>query len=877
MSNLQCHEGRGLLIYLKDSFNYCQIQTHSKFVEHLLFQLHLDSFKLNILAIYRSPNSTVQNNAELNTLISKVCQGDDNETIVVGDFNFPNINWNSVSTTKSIESPEYVLLQTIQDNFLYQHVTAPTRQRGSDNPSILDLVFSKNDVIADLTVSSPIGKSDHGTIKFNVNVGTHKISPVTKKLNFFKVDYDVIRYHLRQIDWLPLFETNDVNIAWEFFISNISKIISQCVPVYSNSIHKFKISRNYLSFINKKHRLWTKFMKNQTAENRIAYNRARNRVKNLSRQRRNKFENDLANSAKTNPKAIWKYINSRSKNNVSISCISSPSGDNITNEQEIVDNFNKFFASVYVNEPSDLPFVLPYNGQMLSQMTIEESVVLQSLKELDVNKPPGPDNIHPKFLYETAVLISKPLTHIFSLSLRSSILPAEWKVAKITPIFKTGNKSHTNNYRPISLNSNICKILEKLIRDKLMTHLVENNILIQNQFGFIPKKSTTLQLLLYLEKLTEAIENNKTMTAIYFDFQKAFDTVPHKRLIHKLSTVGITGQLSAWLSNYLSERSHFVQIGQSKSSLLSQTSGIPQGTILGPLLFLIYINDLPQNLVVNSLLFADDLKIFAINHPDNILQLEVQKISEWCSKWLLRFNPDKCKQISFGSDKVLPLTLDNAVIAHTTTQKDLGIMVDNKLNFDEHIELKVKKANQILGIIRRSFTSLSHNSFIKLYKALVRSHLEYGVSVWHPHKIKHIEMIESVQRRATRYLPGLKSLSYENRLKILNLPSLTYRRIRGDMIIVYKLLNNYYNVDPSLLINLKTYSDVRLTGRNHILAIFHEFCNKDTRKYFFTNRVAHHWNNLPHHVIFSPSLNTFKNRLDDYWDKIPFKYDYKAI
>ena len=875
LSNLQCSNGRGLLIYVKDCYTFSQVSTNIPFSEHMLVQLVLNSKTINILVIYRSPNSSEVNNNELISLINNTYHLNSDELIILGDFNYPSINWNTLSTDKHPHSAEYSILKCVLDNSLLQYVTSPTRQRGSDRPNILDLVFAKRDVISNLSIISPIGKSDHASITFDINISSYKQSSSTKKLNFFKADYISICSHIRKIDWSPLLKSSDIDYAWNYFISKIYPLIDKFVPLHCDSKHQINLSSSEILLIKSKHRLWTRYMENQTPENRLKYTRARNKVKNLARRKRNDFENSLACNSKKNPKAIWKYINSKSKNSSSITCITSEDGTKLYGDQEIAETFNKFFASVYQKEPLGLPTIPQESDKTLAHITISEAEVLHQLKEININKPPGPDNIHPKFLMETSNLISKPLTHLFNLSLKSGSLPKDWKTSKVTPIFKSGSKSCTNNYRPISVNSNVCKILEKILRDALMSHLMNNNLLSVEQHGFVPKKSTCLQLLLYMDRLTEAFENNSSLISVYFDFRKAFDTVPHKRLIHKLKTVGITGHLRSWLENYLENRFHYVQVGHSKSTLVKQTSGIPQGTILGPILFLIYVNDLPKCINATSLLFADDLKIFSDNINLN-LQTEINKLSDWSENWLLKFNPLKCKYMSYGNEMVLPLHINNSPIENTNQQKDLGIIFDSKLDFNQHIHEKVSKANQILGIVRRSFKFLNYSSFLKLYKALVRNHLEYGVVIWHPYKMKHIDLIESVQRRATRYLPGLKTLPYEQRLKILKLPTLRYRRVRGDMIEVYKILNGYYNVDPKLLISLKTSLEIRLTSRNHPLTIFQEVCTKNTRKNFFSNRVTKYWNNLPSHVIFSPSLNSFKNRLDEHWDKIPFKYDYKG-
>ena len=376
--------------------------------------------------------------------------------------------------------------------------------------------------------------------------------------------------------------------------------------------------------------------------------------------------------------------------------------------------------------------------------------------------------------------------------------------------------------------------------------------------------------------ITETLDKGENTCCIYFDFRKAFDKVPHKRLINKLSAFGLSGNLKLWLSNFLTNRKHFVQIGNKHSATNIQKSGIPQGTILGPLLFIIYINDLPGITQLSSLLFADDFKVFSSGNNFSMLQNELEKVGDWSKTWLLDFNYDKCCSIAFGNHCLLPeLKVNNHVIKPVESQNDLGVIIDKKLNFNEHIVHKVNKANKILGIIRRSFCKLDNKSFINLYTGLVRSHLEYGVEVWFPHLYKHIDLIENVQRRVNQTFIKLKAFISSRKTAPTQSPTLTYRRKRGDMIQTYKILNNYYNLNFRSLLHLKSSSSIRLLPRNNQLALFQEQSNKSVRQNFFSNRVTTLWNSLPNEVVLAPNLNSFKNRLDTYWSGIGFKFLYR--
>ena len=416
-------------------------------------------------------------------------------------------------------------------------------------------------------------------------------------------------------------------------------------------------------------------------------------------------------------------------------------------------------------------------------------------------------------------------------------------------------------------------------------HILDNqNLIISNyQFGFLKGRSTNLQLLHVLDNWTAALDNRIPTDIILMDFKKAFDTVPHERLLFKLYCYGLRDPLLGWVKSFLTGRSQRVCVNGYFSEWHTITSGIPQGSILGPLLFVIYINDMPS--LTNSLtyLFADDTKIYRpINSMEDclILQDDLDTLQTWSNNWLLQFHPSKCFVLTIGKslfnfDYTLPNMHDNSrtLLGHVAEAKDLGVVVDGNLSFDSHINTKINKANSILGIIRRSFVHLDQATLVMLYVALVRPHIEFANTIWHPYLKKHINAIEAVQRRATKLIYSLKNLPYNERLQYLGLPSLSYRRLRGDMIETYKIIHNLY--DPRVSANiLNKHSDPSTRGNSHKLYLIR--ANTELRRNYFSLRITSTWNTLPDSVILAPSLNSFKNRLDKFWHNNPIKYDYEA-
>ena len=324
---------------------------------------------------------------------------------------------------------------------------------------------------------------------------------------------------------------------------------------------------------------------------------------------------------------------------------------------------------------------------------------------------------------------------------------------------------------------------------------------------------------------------------------KAFDNVPHKRLIGKLKSYGIEYYTLRWIQGFLSDLVQ--QVNQCKWYKFRVgkciTSGIPQGSVLGPILFVLNINDLPENIVSNVYMFADDTKVFntiTSPHDQHTLQNDLDYLTSWSSKCLLRFHPDKCNVMHVG-EKIPQEYAYNLKIDNTAHELDIGVIIDSNLEVDKHINQKINKANSIMAVIR-SFTNLNQHNVLPLYKALVRSHLDHAKSIWSPYKQKYKDAIENVQRRATKQLPGMK-----NRLQRLKLPTLAYRRTRGDMIEVYKLLHGKYNSDVSNISKLHKDSDTREGTRGHSLKLFIEHACTNVRKESFSLRVTRLWNDLP--------------------------------
>ena len=443
------------------------------------------------------------------------------------------------------------------------------------------------------------------------------------------------------------------------------------------------------------------------------------------------------------------------------------------------------------------------------------------------------------------------------------ILPSQWLEASITAIHKKGANSNVGNYRPVSLTSVICKIIESIIRDSILEYMVRNNLFSNDQHGFVPSRDCMTNLLLTIETLTTIIEDGGSVDTIYTDFAKTFDSVPHKRLLSKVNALGIKGTILQWINSFLSNRRQRVVVEGKSSSLENVNSGIPQGTVLGPILFVIFVNDLTGDLTSMTKLFADDTKVYReVNNCEDAssLQEDVETLTTWSRVWQLPFNATKCKCMHFGKkNQQHKYKMNEHTLEEVEVEKDLGVIVDKNLKFHKHTLFVVKKGNTILRLIKRSFTGLDHKTLPKLFKAMVQPHLEYGNVVWGPHFKLDQQAIERVQKRATKLIRNIKDLPYSERLKDLNLPSLSYKR-RRVIRCKHKIISGKANIDKNIFFQFST-----TATRGHRYKIYKQRATKLPKIQSFSNRIVSEWNNLSAEVVDSKTTNEFKTRLYDLW------------
>jgi hypothetical protein len=516
-----------------------------------------------------------------------------------------------------------------------------------------------------------------------------------------------------------------------------------------------------------------------------------------------------------------------------------------------------------------LPPVQFLTDQRLNKITTNENEVLKILKSLDIGKANGSDGVSNRLLKEASQSIASPLSDLFNKSFTLAQVPKKWKESNICPIFKKDDRSLVTNYRPISLLSCVGKVQERIVFIHLYHYLKINNLLTWKNSGFKQLDSAINQLLLITDKIHKALESGKEVCMIFLDVFKAFDRVWHQGLIYKLSCLGVEGTLLSWMKNYLMDRKIRVVINGQTTEWESTNAGVPQGSILGPLLFLVFINDIVNNIESDIHLFADDTSLMDIV-DDHILSYsklnrDLTRLSTWANRWLVTFNATKTVflQVSRKVNQAPKpnLILNGMAIREVQTHKHLGLIFNNTLSWNDHIDSLVTKASRCIGLLRRINRDVPRECLEILFKSMIRPILEYCDIIYDGSPDTHLKRLESTQRQAAlTCTSAYKHTSHETLLEELSWAPLLIRRKHHRLNLMYKIQNG---ISPEYLTNLcppltreRTNYDLR-TGMN----ITAPQQRTTTYQNSFFPHTINDWNNLPLNIREIPTLDSFKETI----------------
>ena len=658
--------------------------------------------------------------------------------------------------------------------------------------------------------------SPNGFAKLNLKV---IYPPVYERRiwDFSKADTNSIQQAISKIKWQSSFLNLNVNERVEMLTTTIMNVCSNYIP---NKVIKVRdkdapwMNPEIKHLILDKAKIYRKYVKNGKQDCDFqSLREVQARCKALIKERKQNYYQKLSNSLNDPqilPKKYWsilhRFLNIRKSPTIP------PIRHNdkmVTDISEKANIFNSFFAKQcsILKTDSILPNKLTYfTNKQLNTATFEADKILSIIRSLDINKAHGCDDISVRMIKICDKSIINPLTNIFNTAQEFETFPSSWKRGNILPCYKKGDKSLVNNYRPVSLLPIFGKILEKCIYDNLYSFFEDNKLFTNCQSGFRKGDSCISQLLAIVHEISRNFDANPSIDTrgIFLDISKAFDRVWHEGLIYKLQTYGITGPLLGLIKDFLSDRLQRVTINGQTSSWEKVLAGVPQGSILGPLLFLIYVNDLPSGIKSNVKIFADDTSLFSkvtnFATSATMLNSDMVTVSNWAKKWKMSFNPDPTKQaveVYFSRKKLAnappPVIFNDIAVPVEPYQKHLGMFLDNRLTFSQHVNEKISKVNKIIGVILRLRNSLPRHSLLTIYKAFARPHLDYGDIIYDdPTNNSFISRLESIQYNAALAITGcIRGTSRDKLYAEIGLESLADRRHCRKVCFFFKIVNGF--------------------------------------------------------------------------------------
>jgi len=857
----------GVLLACRKTLN-CKTLNINTVSEALACQLLFNNNEsLIVCAFYRPPNRSLESITSLcNFFKSIVDQYPSSPIWFTGDLNLPNIDWetNHVNGSNYPNSLCELIIDFILEYGFTQTVNSATREE-----NILDVFFTNRPSLVHTCHTIP-GISDHEAVLIESSIILPPQQTKLRKIILWnQADTQSIKESIEQFS-TEFFEkysqSTPVDILWEEFRLLCIDCISSIPTRSMCTIQKQPWITSYIRRLSRKKKRLYKIAKQTNSPHKWqAYKNLKKEVQQKCRAAYQHYITSLTDETGSVTKRLWSYIKSQRKDSCNITSLKH--NDVLYNEDHTKAKLlNNYFTSVYTpisSSPSPSLNNPPYPD--ISELSIDVNGVAKLMQELDASKAPGPDRIPSRFLKLFYIELAPILTVVFQSSIYHATVPQDWKQANIVPIFKKGDHTLCQNYRPVSLTSVCSKLLEHILYSHIYSHLSTHNILCDEQHGFRHARSCESQLITTVNDFAATLNNKGQTDAILLDFSKAFDRVSHQHLYHKLNHYGIRGNLLEWVKHFLSGRCQQVIVNGEQSDPAEVTSGVPQGTVLAPLLFLCFINDLPDNIISSVKLYADDVILYRVIHSEedcHHLQQDLQTLQEWATKWDMSFNIQKCEFLRI-TNKINSIRfqykLNSEVIREATHSKYLGVTIDSKLSWSQHIREVISKANKVKGFLQRNLRSLPMSVKANCFKSLVKPILEYACVVWAPHTQKDISNVESVQRRAARFV--FNDYSYHSSvtemLHRLNWPSLSSCRDQLKAITMFKIVHNLIDISPTYLTPVtSTYN-----WRGHPLKFQQPATRTDSYLYSFFPSAIKIWNALPDDVILSTTLNQFKSKL----------------
>lgn len=879
--------GGGVLLAVNSRFSCSQVSLNDVSVEQIFVRVSYGPRSKHCIigVVYIPPDAPLQyyqTHWEVVDYVRNLYPSD--ELVMLGDYNLPDSSWGDPSNYYLPSgTSEKSSLSIEQASFLHlKQFNGVLNSMGRT----LDLVFSTLPPYECCVVQTePLLEAEpiHPPLLFTFTFPSFIacVKPDDEVVfNFKKCDYTLINNIFNSFDWDFFLNENNVETNVLRLNTFLHDIIKCFVPSYIRKHDSFPLwfSPPLKRLILQKKLVHNIFKSSGYPEHYHEFSRLRALCKLLSNDCYSNYLISVESAIRQDPRFFWKYERSM-RTDQGIPKNLRYGSREINTILEASNLFAHHFSSAYSEIPTCSPDFTFSSSDVLSSCSISEADIRFSLFKLNPHKGAGPDGVPPHFLKQCFFSLSYPLYIVFNQSLASGVFPESWKHSFIKPIPKKNlSKSDICNYRPISILSTIPKLFESLLLDKFLPFILPT--IIVNQHGFVPRNSVSSNLLSYTNFIMNQFQNRSQVDSLYLDLTKAFDRVNHRILLDKLFSNGVTGSLLNWFSSYLSNRYSSVRIGSSTSCSFVTSSGVPQGSHLGPILFLVFINDVHTVLSqfdVQYLLFCDDFKLFkAINSSDDQIHLQsaLTALYEWFNFNCLSVNPSKCHVISFSwtVPNLYSYAIESVSIPRTDCVRDLGVLFDVKLTFNPHIDMIRSKASRMLGFIFRSTKDFSSVLPLKiLYCSLVRGVLEFASPVWNPYYDIHSSSLERIQHRALRFMSRKFQLGFNSYFEVeshLSLLPLAKRRTLYDFITFFKILHSHINV-PDLLGEINIHAPDRILRNPLPFRPPHARTNYlyNSPIYRFQRLSNEHSNEIDIYFTSIPEIKSFF--LHQYFDEVP--------
>lgn len=863
----------GLGVYLRDSLPITRVSELEDInLPYMCFRLSLLHSTSYLYFLYRSPSSqdcsVIQS---VSDSIDKALNLHHTANIFVfGDFNAHHQGWLKFSNGISASGVDIYNFAVSQS--LHQIIDFPTRfpDREDQSPSLLDLFLTSNPDICKASGEAPLGNSDHGVVSVlaSLNCKASQESPFHRTLfSYERGDWDSFRDFLRDVPWTDVFAHPAEKCAEEI-TSWLSSGISAFIPSRKFQVKPHSspwFSPACAAAIAHRNHFFHQYQRDQSTANKDLFSEARNHCKSVIREAKLSYQNQIHNhiaSQKIGSRNFWRIIKSvrSSKKSVIPPLFNGP--EVLTSSKDKAELFANLFSANSTLDDTDhpVPEFLLRTDKFIENFDITPAKISSIIATLDISKATGPDGIPAILFQKCSPELSSVLSRLYNKCLSEGCFPSSWKFASVIPVFKNcGEQSNPKNYRPISLLPIISKIFEALINDKIVYHLESNNLFSDSQYGFRSSRSTADLLTVITDRIYSALNKSGEARAVALDISKAFDKVWHAGLLKKLVAYGIKGPLLQIIRSFLSNRKLKVVLDGQSSSSFSINAGVPQGSVLGPTLFLIFINDLPDDLISKLAIYADDSTIYSCIPKSDMfsqvemageIELDLMSIVEWGEKWMVTFNSTKTKLLSVNHAKnpFLPsISMNGTDLEESDCFRLLGITFSRDFSWRPYIEAIAKSASMKVGSLLRARNYLTPESILYLYKSTIRPCIEYCCHIWGGASSESLNLLDRIQRRVCNSIG--ESLSSK-------LDSLSHRRAVSSLCLFYKYFHGHCSSELSDLVPpIKAFSrTTRYSSNCHPFTVI----RNESRKSFFQNsffpRTSSLWNSLPLSV-FPPNYN----------------------